>query len=104
MCCAVMPGEFLEGIGAGNGANMEVMIQHGNQDLFKHVQRAVIGVKTEFGLFSESFLGLSRLNFVDPQSFLLATKADSQELSFFFCPGRCQVPNRALPCRPMQIN
>ena len=41
MCCAVMPGEFLEGIGAGNGANMEVIIQHGNQDLFKHVQRAL---------------------------------------------------------------
>ena len=74
-----MPGEFLEGIGAGNGANMEV--QHGNQDLFKHV----IGVKTEFGLFSESFLGLSRLNFVDPTKFFVGDeKADSQELSFFF--------------------
>ena len=27
MCCAVMPGEFLEGIGAGKGANMEAMLQ-----------------------------------------------------------------------------
>ena len=58
-------------------------------------------MKTEFGLFSESFLGLSQLNFVDPSKFFVGDEGRFAGAQLFFLTR--PVPS-AEPCAAMPAN